>query len=330
MVATANLERVPSGPVLGRRSLGRLFALLLFPVSVFGQAGKQITFWFQSGFWINLHHFLFQQAGESAAGGLAPPTALAPPESKAWRTAVDYYRNEFDGRDLLERDIAAIKNALSDAGNARSLDASGLEEELVRTLEAAAPVYRGHWWRMHDRSNRFRMDQLVPLVTQHEAWLKDRLSDVYQTKWPGTRLRTDVVFHANWAGAYTTLYPTRITISSKDSDQPPTESLEILFHEASHALIDIVRESISQRVRSLRKLLPRRSLWHALLFYSTGEIVRQRVPNYVPYAARHGLWQRAWPDHFEALEKEWKPYLEGDREFADAINALVDALAFDQ
>ena len=73
-------------------------------------------------------------------------------------------------------------------------------------------------------------------------------------------------------------------------------------------------------------MLPRKSLWHAVLFYSTGEIIRQRFPSYTPYAMSHGLWERAWPDHHGALEREWKPYLDGRRDFDSAISALVDAL----
>ena len=185
--------------------------------------------------------------------------------------------------------MAEIKDNLGDAGNSQSVDKSSLDAELVKALEVAAPVYRAVWWNGHDRSNHSRIGQLVPLVSPHERWLKARLTDTYKTKWPDTSIPTDVVFHANWAGAYTTVYPTRITISSEDSDQPPLESLETLLHEASHGLIERVRASISRRARSLGKLLPRKSLWHAILFYSTGEIVRQHVPGYTPYAMRHGL-----------------------------------------
>ena len=30
----------------------------------------------------------------------------------------------------------------------------------------------------------------------------------------------------------------------------------------------------------------------------------------------------AWPDHLGACEREWKPYLDGEREFDAAIRAL--------
>ena len=315
--------------ILGRSRCAALTALLLVPSLAFADANRQQSFGFQSGFWINLHHFLFQYAVERSADDRAGPIKLTPEQASDWDSALSYYREQFQGEDLLRRDMAVIKNALADAGNERSLDSSGLDSELVAALEAAAPIYRAVWWQGHDRSNRSRIDQLLPLVTRHEDWLKVRLSDIFRTEWPEPRIRTDVVFHANWAGAYTTLHPTRITISSQDSSQPPQESLEILFHEASHALISKVRASISERARSLGKLLRRKSLWHAVLFYSTGEVVRQRVPGHTPYAVKHGLWERAWPDHLAVLEKEWKPYLDGNREFDAAIGALVEALVVD-
>ena len=306
-----------------------LTALLLLPCSVLAEWHEQKTFRFQSGFWINLHHFLFQRAGEQPVGNIAAPSFLAPEQAQGWSKALTYYKEQFDGVDLLDRNMAAIKNALGDAGNARSLDETGLDGGLVEALEIAAPVYRAIWWTDHDRSNRSRIEQLIPLIARHEGGLRVRLSEIYRTEWPGPNIQADVVFHANWAGAYTTLYPTRITVSSEDAGEPPPETLEILFHEVSHALIDKVQASISQRVRSLGRLLPKKSLWHAVLFYSTGEIVRERIRGYTPYALKHGLWERVWPDHLDVLEREWKPYLEGKRGFEAAIEALVDGLVVD-
>lgn len=326
MIRRSGREAHPSLPVHDRRSFGRLFELLLFPVSVFSQENGQTTFQFRSGFWTNLHHFLIWQAATAAPNESTGSIGLSAPQALAWRQALEFYRDRFDGDDLLQPAMVEIKNVLGDAGNSQSIVDSGLEAGLVQALEEAAPVYRALWWDEHDRSNRSRIGQLDSVVPQHERPLKARLSDTYKTKWPETRIPTDVVFHANWAGAYTTLYPMRITISSEDSDQSSPEGLELLFHEASHGLIERVRTAISRRARSLGMLLPRKSLWHAVLFYSTGEIVRQRFPGYTPYAMRHSLWERVWPDHLGALEREWKPYLDGHKDFESAINALVDDL----
>ena len=327
--AVSGTRMVPMCEGLGRFRCAALTVLLLFPTSAFSDANRQTSFLFQSGFWVNLHHFLFQQAVERPTDNQAALTKLSSEQAGDWARALNYYQETFDGKDLLGRDMTAIKNALGDAGDRSSLDSASLDSALIGVLELAAPVYRTIWWRGHDQSNRSRIDQLLPLVEQHEDSLKNRLSSIYKTEWPDARIRTDVVIHANWAGAYTTLYPTRITISSEDSTQPPQEGLEILYHEASHALIRKVQTSIGERVRSLGKLLRRKSLWHAVLFYSTGEIVRQHIPGYTPYAVKHGLWDRAWPDHFAVLETEWKPYLDGNREFDAAIRALVAGLTVD-
>lgn len=303
-----------------------LAAWLLFPAAALGQAQEQAAFRFQSGFWINLHHFLYWQAFDSAADKSAASMSSARAQTEAWNRALDYYQTAFAGKDLLQRDMAVIKNALSDAGGAASLKGAGLDADLTVVLEAAAPVYRSRW-REHDLRNRAWIRRLRPLLAEHERVLKERLASAYATAWPDRAIRADVVFHANWAGAYTTLYPTRITIASNGPDESAEESLEILFHEASHALIGKIREAISGQARSIGRLLPRKTLWHAVLFYTTGEIVRRRIPGYTPYALRHGLWERAWPEHLDVLEAAWRPYLDGGRELDAAIRELVAGLA---
>jgi fructose/tagatose bisphosphate aldolase len=53
-------------------------------------------------------------------------------------------------------------------------------------------------------------------------------------------IRVDAVAYANWAGAYTTLYPTRPTISTLNSANQETAALEIVFHGSSHAMMDLL------------------------------------------------------------------------------------------
>lgn len=49
--------------------------------------------------------------------------------------------------------------------------------------------------------------RLVPLAAEHDEILKERLAAQYDTQWPNAAIRADVVFRANWEGAYTTLHP---------------------------------------------------------------------------------------------------------------------------
>src|SRR5260221_8490675 len=101
----------------------------------------------------------------------------------------------------------------------------------------------------------------------------------------------------------------------------------------------------------------RRDLWHALIFYATGEVIKPLIdpesdapdgrplPNrsggtnasqdgrrssedaqYTPYAKREGLYQRGWENYLQMLTRYWQPYLEGRVTFDDAIAHMVSAL----
>lgn len=141
--------------------------------------------------------------------------------------------------------------------------------------------------------------------------------------WSADPIRVDITSYASWAGAYTTTAPTRITIPSNDEGNQGTAALETIFHEASHGISEKLTQAISAECQRQNVLLPRRDLWHAVIFYTTGEYVRRLVPTYVPYAAQSGLWERAWPAYLAPLERDWKPYLDGSISFESAVTALV-------
>jgi hypothetical protein len=313
------------------------------------------VFEFHSGFWVNLHHFLYQTAREqkNSAGapksGSAAATAsavkLTEEEERAWKAAVDFYAANYAGQDLLfNGDLIALKNELGDVETCTELSGrssarcnAGLPPELTRVLEQAAAVYQAHWWPEHDRANRQWTAQVAPLVRQLGKQLAEELARLYQAKWPAEKVRVDVSTSANWAGAYTTLEPLRVTIASLDPRNQGTAAFEVLFHEASHGLAQPVQDAIMRECRQRGKPIPR-DLWHAVLFYTTGEavknVMKQRVADgdglagagYTPYAVREGLYTRGWTNYLRVIEKFWKPYLDGQADFSDAIARMVSAL----
>jgi hypothetical protein len=171
--------------------------------------------------------------------------------------------------------------------------------------------------------------------------LSERLADIYQTRWPHKKIRVDVVAYANWAGAYTTVDPLRVTISSLDQRNQGAQALEVLFHEGSHGIAEAVQTAIIRECRQRDKPIPR-DLWHALVFYTTGEVIRTvlagysatqgdkggSVPGngYTAYAVREGLYQRGWKNYLDLLQRFWQPYLDGKASFDDAIARMVSAL----
>ena len=182
--------------------------------------------------------------------------------------------------------------------------------------------------------------RVAPLVREQGVGLSERLADIYQTRWPREKIRVDLTGYANWTGAYTTADPLRVTISSLDSRNQGAEALEVLFHEGSHGIAEPVQAAIIRECRQRDKAIPR-DLWHALVFYTTGEVIRPvlgssgatagdqdgTVPGgYTPYAVREGLYQRGWNDYFKLLQKFWQPYLDGSASFDDAIARMVSSL----
>ena len=321
------------------------------------------VFEMHSGFWINLHHFLYLQARltegnpsstDNSRGQAPPGEPLASlidfpaQEIEAWHEAVAYYAKDLAKRDLLlNGDMVIINDQLADMEDCPDLEGrttpsckSGLRPELVHALELAAPVYRAHWWPEQDRANRAWIAEVTPLVKRLGVELSGQLADIYQQPWPQGRMRVDVVWYGGPYAAYTTTGPTHVTISSHDPRDRGVYGFEVLFHEASHALAGSVNQAISREFRQRDKPIPR-ELWHALLFYTTGELVRRDVlynpvpaesreetdsNKYQTYATRFGLYSGSWARFRGLLDLYWMPYLDGRISFDTAIARLAEAM----
>jgi hypothetical protein len=329
--------------------------------------GPLPVFELHSGFWINLHHTLYHEARQltSAApavpdktGKSSPPLLKTSPdarptltatEQKTWNDAVAYYAANLAAKDpLFTSELIQLKNQLGDvedcdelSGRNRRFCDAGLLPRLAQVLESAAPVYRAHFWPDHDRANRRWIQRVSPLVIEQGVGISERLADIYDAHWPRQKIRVDVSAYANSSGAYTTVDPLRVTIASLDPRNQGTEALEVLFHEASHGIAEPVQEAIIRECRQRDKAIPR-DLWHALIFYTTGEVIRpilassdvapvsrgSSIPGggYTPYAVREGLYARGWKEYLDVLQRFWQPYLDGHATFSDAIARMVSSL----
>jgi hypothetical protein len=350
----------PSGTSI-RRAF-RIFACFVaFVFPSFSAAQNEPTpplpvFEFHSGFWLNLHHTLYriarsQRATSATANPAAPNpgiTNLTAAEQRVWSAAVAYYSKTYADNDItVSLEMILIKNQLGDfetcpdlAGYKKKSCDAGLPAKLTEVLDNTAPVYRAHLWPEHDRGNRRWIAAVAPLVRRNGLDLAHRLAEIYQTNWPKDRIRVDVSSYASSTGAYTTLDPVRVTVSSTDARNQGPEALEVLFHEASHDIADSVQEAIFRECRQREKPIPR-DLWHALLFYTTGEVIRplaldssgsntsspgSSFSGYVPYAVREGLYKRGWENYLRVLTEYWQPYLDGRVTFDDAVAHMVSAL----
>lgn len=290
------------------------------------------SFAFHSGFWLNLHHFLYARA---ASGDQEVSDAkriendaepLAPKARAEWAKALELYRSTYATRDLLfDDELGAIKVALAAHENdpAIALDGSA---PLARVLAAVAPSYAERAWPKHDEMNRVWVDAVGPLIEKHGRALTSRLTDLFHTEWPPGETRIDVCSVTNWSGAYTSLAPVHIVIASGDARNQGPYALEIVIHETSHGMIRPIRDAIDAEYGRLGKE-PSKSLWHALLFYTTGMAVRELFPDHQPYADREKLWKGEWEKYRVALAGPWQRHLDGADSYEVALRGLVGAVA---
>jgi hypothetical protein len=59
------------------------------------------------------------------------------------------------------------------------------------------------------------------------------------------------------------------------------------------------------------------------MFYTTGELMRKCLPEVEPYAIKYGLWEQGWRGVYDVMERHWKPFLDGDGTFREAIDGVV-------
>src|SRR5256885_8315788 len=170
------------------------------PPQIDSAYGPLPVFELHSGFWINLHHTLYDEARQRTAAVSPDKTsktsgpalhtepdakpALTPAEQHQWDDAVAYYVSNYAAKDLLfSTELIQLKDQLGDfedcdelSGRKRKFCDAGLAAKLTQVLEAAAPVYRAHLWPDHDRANRRWIMRVAPLVREQGVGLSGRLS----------------------------------------------------------------------------------------------------------------------------------------------------------
>lgn len=285
-----------------------------------------------SGMWMNLHHYLYGQAasGDEAVPGSDHRAAgwkkLAEPEQRLWRAAIDTYGKSWATNDLLfNPELSEIKASLlaQEQSEQIALPAPPLGE----LLSGLASSYRHDVWPTHHQRNLEWMTAARPLVTQHGQAIMKRLSTLYRTPWQKESARVDVCMSANWAGAYTSTRPaTHIVIASDDDRNQGAYALEILFHEASHAMIFPIKEAVKAEA-SRQGVEEPPNLWHAILFYSSGRAVAELLPGHQIYADREKLWQGQWEKYRAPLGDAWQKYMDGQDSFENALAAVVRAVS---
>ncbi len=295
-------------------------------------------FSFRSSFWLNLHNFLVWEARNRRALRNAPGSqdvigldtlrerTLSMADSVTWDNAVDYYLRAVLGRPKPDSVVIGVNNRLASSGDLPDSDPRYGSPEFSAVLQGVAATYRSVWWPQHDRWNREWIEVVAESVRREGNCLSRELATVFAAEWPAAPMQVDATVAANWFGAYTTLDPPHITLSTSAIGNQSGHALESLLHEAGHSLLAPIERRIATAYAQKRRLEPvPGQLAHSILFYTAGELVRMRRAHYVPYATRFGIWTRNenLREMRRRLDRHWQPYLRGRVTLSAAIEALV-------
>lgn len=304
-----------------------LACLLIVAQTTQAYARQQDLFDFHSAFWMNLHHDLHALARPGGALSEAIPASAAAEERQRWAKAVDHYKTHYGKRSLLfDEELVRIKQALATAGSRDDLRDAALAPAHRAVLEAAAPIYRRHWWTEHNAANRRFIDALQPLLKQHGRAIAARLAASFDSTWPAAPIRVDIVRDAGPPGnAYTISEPTLITIAADDPRHRGVAALELVFHEASHRWDAVLMTAVTEVARGLKLRAPP-GLWHGLLFYNAGAITtdalaKAGVGDYEMYMFAEKTFD--FPGWHEAIARHWPAFLVGNMSRAEAIAHIL-------
>jgi hypothetical protein len=296
-----------------------LFSGLILTVDVSAQdkaqpATKVGRYQLQSNPWVNLHQRLLHEVRFKTA----PPAALSGDDLSKWKKAVETYRAFLGNRHpIFDEDLIRLNAALSKTTTAKLPDS--IPEAASKVLEAAMPLYRSVQWEEDDRANHFWIAVAEPMLASVAEELADAHAKAYAMPFP-KRILVDVSPFAWQFGAYTVGQgeAAHVVISSTDRGYQGFAALEMLMHEPSHAIVasdesgaigaDLKRAADELGVKPLP------NLWHAILFYTSGELTRRSlakrgVRDYQPFITN--MYERGFRGFRQPLEKHWQAYLDG-------------------
>ena len=268
----------------------------------------------QSNPWVNLHQRLLYAARFEPT----TPATLSGEDLAKWNKAVETYRAYLGKRSPIFDDELIRLNATLSATSTSKLPAS-LPKPAAETLEATMPIYRVTQWEEDDRANRFWIAMAEPLLASAAEELAAAHTKAYGVPFP-TDILVDVSPFGWEFGAYTVGEGAHahVVVTSTEPGYQGFKALEMLMHEPSHAIVDGNSKSAigSDLARASRELniRPYSNLWHAILFYTAGELTRRAlakrgVSNYQPVIL--DMYQRGFSGYRKALETHWQAFLDG-------------------
>jgi hypothetical protein len=294
--------------------------------------GQTRHFAFYSDAWVNLHHFLYAWAQSDAGTAIIQLdradrktlSALSAPERGVWEAALRFYRDSLIRGNRFQENLSNLKRELAQH---RALGRAG---SVVGVLQDAMPVYRRHWWPVHDESNAAWIRRIVTILEPYEAGFVELTTRVHNANWGQRRWPIDLVTHAPALGYAS--HDGHVVVHSTNPGTHELYGVEILFHEMQHTAP--VAGSLPYelaRAFDLTGLEPPPQIGHALIYVTAGESVRSIAAklsqNHTPlWIAREMGQTPIWQEYESIVREYWIPVLRGEQSTSRGLANIANAL----
>ncbi|KUJ80279.1 hypothetical protein AWR36_014840 [Microbulbifer flavimaris] len=243
---------------------------------------------FHNNFWINLHHFFYEQASKRQRNKLQEDgldfrdigdnsiiSSMSPKDKALLLDGIQFYRSNIIDQSLF--DSGRVLKWLQKQPVNSDISDFSLSKTFTEKLNQLRPLYDNQFWKNHRKQNQVTFDSYIAFIKNSQNKVISKMEELSGARWEGT-VRVDLSTYGNWASAYSPdAY--NIVISTIDPLMLSTIFVEFVFHESSHLLFSRnsgFRVSIYKRAQEMG-VKPPAHLWHAAMFYLCGLAVREAL-----------------------------------------------------
>lgn len=345
------INTLPQQKIFAMKKTILLIPVLIFTHSIFASPKTSLNnsdkiaettyFDFRSNYVLNLHHFLLKKA--SAFGRMKKEsqkqfdslfTEIKTPVDEKMKpmvmAAIKYYADSLAGKNMLfDPEMTSLKYLMESCQNLEDLTSKNISTDLNLALTQASEFYSQYLWNEQDKLNREFISTRLDDIKKIENDVIRNSSKYYQYKYNGVKFRIDMVDYATFFGAYTTTEPyISAVISSTYKSHSGSQGIEVIFHEASHGMIDSVFLT-QQTICKDKNLEFDHNIWHTILFYSTGmfvknELQKQNIDHEIYiYKNKLGDINPSVKKTIESVAENWQLYLDDKTTMNEAISQIL-------
>ncbi|MEO9851652.1 MAG: hypothetical protein ABJH72_11250 [Reichenbachiella sp.] len=290
---------------------------------------------FHINYWINAHHFLWLEAFMNVEKDSTLVThRLQKKDLKIWIETLNYYKKNLVQEDLRSSDyMSNFKEWIITQDESLDDNIPETFQSHVAMLQSVHPVYQKYFWPEHQSVCQSVIADNISLLRKVESDYVDQITTLTRQFWEFTKIRVDLTYVAKASKwnlrnrPYTSLFPTHVVMNAVGENKVQGNWIELLFHESAHHLIlpgsYFVGGTINDYAES-KNIKPPRQLWHAYLFYFTGQIAKNLLnAEGIDYPVTYMERNRVFSKYFPLLEKHLTPYMNREATLAEATSIFI-------